>query len=327
MKAPAFQCYAADFLADMNVAMMSAEEVGAYWLLILYCWREGTLPDDVEELALLARMQPEAFSRSWEKRIRRCFEQNGEGHWVHPRLESERNKQAENRDKKIRAANARHHPEAAQPPRSDNADAMQMHSTRKADGYQTQCPSSASSSSSASANQVNPNLSSDAPANGADAPAASPSDFTVLGYLRHLKTLPAFDHIDPEGEASLVKLWHEKPKNKKRRITKRFLEEWAKRIERPLVEASPQNGSPPAANLPPELSAEDLQAQINDVAAMLDSGRTLQDIHSQLGAAIRPAQWRQIASAATAQAKKKPKASESPPAQPGNVVPMARAHR
>jgi uncharacterized protein YdaU (DUF1376 family) len=156
MKAPAFQFYAADFLADKNVAVMGAAEVGAYILLISYCWREGSLPDDAEELAALARMPLEQFEKSWEKRIRRCFELSAEGQWTHPRLEEERQKQADNREKKRHAANVRHH--AGAPPKvepsapSDNAPAMQTDSTRNAGEYQTQCPSSASSSSTAKEN-------------------------------------------------------------------------------------------------------------------------------------------------------------------------------
>lgn len=154
MKAPAFQFYAADFLADKNVAVMSACEVGAYILLISYCWREGALPDDHEELAALSRMPLEQFEKSWEKRLGRCFVQRAEdGQWIHPRLEAERETQAANREKKRHAANVRHHKDAVQTedptPQSDNAPAMQMHSTRNAGEYQTQCPSSSSSSATA----------------------------------------------------------------------------------------------------------------------------------------------------------------------------------
>ena len=154
MKAPAFQFYAADFLADKNVAVMSAAEVGAYILLISYCWREGALPDDHEELALLSRMPLEQFEKSWEKRLGRCFVQRGEdGQWVHPRLEAERESQAVNREKKRHAANVRHHKDAVQTEEpaqaSDNASVVQMHSTRYAPDNQTQCPSSSPSSATA----------------------------------------------------------------------------------------------------------------------------------------------------------------------------------
>jgi uncharacterized protein YdaU (DUF1376 family) len=154
VKAPAFQCYAADFLADKNVMVMSAEEVGAYWLLILVCWREGVLPNDMEELAALARIPIERFEPSWNKRIARCFEQNLEGEWVHPRLEKERHKQDENREKKRYAANKRHHPATAETSTS-NADAMHMHSTSNA--FQS------SSSSSTAEKERAPNGDGEAP--------------------------------------------------------------------------------------------------------------------------------------------------------------------
>lgn len=158
MNAPAFQHYAADFLANRNVAVMSAEEVGAYWLLVNYCWREGTLPDDMEELASLSRVPLERFQASWDKRIGRCFQKEGNT-WLHPGLEAERLKQAENREKKRAAANKRHHPNA--PPD------MHEQCTSNADAEQVQCPSSSTSSSTAqkkdsrrdaAASKKNPNV-------------------------------------------------------------------------------------------------------------------------------------------------------------------------
>ncbi|MBL7685944.1 MAG: DUF1376 domain-containing protein, partial [Deltaproteobacteria bacterium] len=94
-KSPAFQFYAAEFLADKNVICMTTEEVGAYWLLVSICWRESQLPDDLEELSSLVRMNSEKFQTSWDKRIKRCFQKNEDGFWVHPRLEEERKKQQE----------------------------------------------------------------------------------------------------------------------------------------------------------------------------------------------------------------------------------------
>lgn len=93
-KAPAFQFYPADFLADANVAVMTTEEVGAYLILTLFAWRENGLPDDVEELSALAKMPLDRFKTSWERRLARCFEKREDGRFVHPRLEAEREKQA-----------------------------------------------------------------------------------------------------------------------------------------------------------------------------------------------------------------------------------------
>src|SRR5688572_1370620 len=100
VKSPAFQIYPADFLADANTLVMSAAEVGAYWLLICVCWRENGLPDDVEELADLARTPLKQFQVSWEKRIQRCFMKREDGMWTHNRLEKERVKQTVNREKR-----------------------------------------------------------------------------------------------------------------------------------------------------------------------------------------------------------------------------------
>jgi uncharacterized protein YdaU (DUF1376 family) len=94
-KSPAFQYYPLDFLGDRNTLVMSAEEIGAYWLLISSCWIEGDLPNDIEDLAGIARMPVDRFQKSWEKRISRCFVQLANGQWVHPRLEEERAKQEE----------------------------------------------------------------------------------------------------------------------------------------------------------------------------------------------------------------------------------------
>src|SRR5687768_12394660 len=143
-KAPAFQFYPADYvLADMNVSVMTTEEVGAYALLLCYCWREGSLPDDPVELATLARLSVKKFKALWERRIKRCFTLNDEGQWIHPRLEAERVHQAENREKRQKAANTRWGNDKGSNP--INAPAMHMHSTRNAEimqePVQVQCPS------------------------------------------------------------------------------------------------------------------------------------------------------------------------------------------
>jgi uncharacterized protein YdaU (DUF1376 family) len=100
VKSPAFQIYPADFLADKNTLVMSAAEVGGYWLLLCVCWRENGLPDDIDELAAIARTPAKQFHNSWEKRIQRCFTKREDGKWTHKRLQTERDKQAENRNKR-----------------------------------------------------------------------------------------------------------------------------------------------------------------------------------------------------------------------------------
>lgn len=89
---PAFQFYAADFLADINVIVMTAEEVGAYLLLMLVCWREGHLPIDKQLLSQISRVAFDRFSIMWENRLEKCFSEDEEGYF-HRRLRAEREKQ------------------------------------------------------------------------------------------------------------------------------------------------------------------------------------------------------------------------------------------
>ena len=51
MKSPAFQFYAAEFLADENVVLMTNQELGCYMKLMCYCWREGSIPSEIPKIA------------------------------------------------------------------------------------------------------------------------------------------------------------------------------------------------------------------------------------------------------------------------------------
>jgi uncharacterized protein YdaU (DUF1376 family) len=54
-KAPAFQFYAAEYLADENVQLLSLEQEGIYIRLLAYCWREGSIQAEPEKLARLCK--------------------------------------------------------------------------------------------------------------------------------------------------------------------------------------------------------------------------------------------------------------------------------
>jgi uncharacterized protein YdaU (DUF1376 family) len=100
---PAFQFYPNDFIADPNTMLMTAEEVGAYTLLMAFCWKEESLPDNMADLAKLSRLTKGKFKKAWETRISKCFEKNSDGNFIHPRLERERKKQKQYRENKSRA--------------------------------------------------------------------------------------------------------------------------------------------------------------------------------------------------------------------------------
>lgn len=106
-RAPAFQFYPGDFQGDENVAAMTFEEVGVYVHLMCYEWREGSLPADLGRLARMLKILPADLTRMWEL-IGPCFEEHPDlpDRLRHPRLEKERRKQAEYREKKIRAGQA-----------------------------------------------------------------------------------------------------------------------------------------------------------------------------------------------------------------------------
>jgi len=100
VKSPAFQVYPSDFLADANTLVMSTIEIGAYWLLLLTCWKENGLRDNVDDLARIARLSVKQFQPLWDRHIERCFTKREDGKWTHKRLEREREKQAKNRQKR-----------------------------------------------------------------------------------------------------------------------------------------------------------------------------------------------------------------------------------
>jgi uncharacterized protein YdaU (DUF1376 family) len=90
-KSPSFQFYAAEYLADENVALMTLEEEGAYIRAIAYCWREGSIPADYELLSRLLK----GASTNILRVVTKCFNQHPTeaGRLVHGRLEKEREKQ------------------------------------------------------------------------------------------------------------------------------------------------------------------------------------------------------------------------------------------
>lgn len=94
MKAPAFQFYPADFLADEHVALMSNQEIGCYIKLLCYCWREGSIPNDTDKLAKLCGENGGVMAQLWLA-ISSCFSQLPDDHTrlTNPRLSEERIKQ------------------------------------------------------------------------------------------------------------------------------------------------------------------------------------------------------------------------------------------
>jgi len=72
-KVPAFQFYAADYLADEHVQLMTLEEEGAYIRALAYCWREGSIPADPEALSRLLKGGSTTVVRVVQARFKMSF--------------------------------------------------------------------------------------------------------------------------------------------------------------------------------------------------------------------------------------------------------------
>ena len=96
-KAPAFQFYPKDWLTDPDVVCMSMAQKGAYITLICYCWREDKLPNNEDYIRKLLCNVPK-WKTLWNG-IKHKFEVQGD-YLLHPRLEKEKIKQEEYRNKK-----------------------------------------------------------------------------------------------------------------------------------------------------------------------------------------------------------------------------------
>lgn len=93
-KAPAFQFYAADWLADEAVRTMSLAERGAYIDLLAFCWREGSIPDDATRCARLLGCATDEVRDVWPV-VRARFMEGEGGRLVSRRMEEQRAELAE----------------------------------------------------------------------------------------------------------------------------------------------------------------------------------------------------------------------------------------
>lgn len=101
-KPPAFQFYASDFLA--STVDMTASEVGGYVRLLCSSWDRGPLPKDEGKLARTMQVTPEEFSAIWPA-VRERLTETSKG-YINKRLEVERKKQADYREKQANKGRA-----------------------------------------------------------------------------------------------------------------------------------------------------------------------------------------------------------------------------
>ena len=123
-KSPAFQFYPRDFLSSRKVDRMSMTERGIYVTLLSHCWIDRGLPTDLSELAAACRMKLAQFERIWSKgALHHCFELRGD-RFVNPRLERERQAQADYSRKQREKAEKRWVVNAVALPRTESGNAL-----------------------------------------------------------------------------------------------------------------------------------------------------------------------------------------------------------
>lgn len=91
--------YVADYLADTG--HLSTVEHGAYLLLIMHYWQNGSLPSDERQLARITRMRLELW-RKMAPQLKSFFDDS----WKHRRIEHELTQTVELFEKRARAGMA-----------------------------------------------------------------------------------------------------------------------------------------------------------------------------------------------------------------------------
>ena len=98
-KSPAFQFYPADYLSDANTVVFTAEQDGHYLRLLCFCWLEGSIPSDPEEIQKLLKGSSRVVEQTLNP-VLNCFQLDKKsGRLVHLRLLKEKKKQSDWRKK------------------------------------------------------------------------------------------------------------------------------------------------------------------------------------------------------------------------------------
>jgi uncharacterized protein YdaU (DUF1376 family) len=218
MKAPAFQFYPKQYLADDNVLLMDWTARGMHLHLMCIAWQQPqpcTLPDDdailrkwCEEPQDWERLKAQIF-RAWKLR---------NGRWVQDGLRREYQKQREFSKSRQRAAKARW---------EKDSDAHALHMQSKCNALQS---SSSSSSSELKKKKEEKRAGSSSPT-----PAASRKVFLAdEEFIQALKANPAYQGIDIDIELAKIDAWLLTARGQRKKKTRTFVVNWLNTIERPL---------------------------------------------------------------------------------------------
>lgn len=104
MPSPCFQFYPEEFVGSGTVGTADANEVACYVLLLCLDWTEGGFVYDEKRLARWCKVSPAAFRRAWSHLADKFPARDGRH--FNTRLEKERQKQADWREKSRKGAEA-----------------------------------------------------------------------------------------------------------------------------------------------------------------------------------------------------------------------------
>lgn len=220
---------------------MTNRALGCYIRLLCYCWREGSIPADVNEIAKLCGEKPETMASLWI-RILPCFKfrRGADDRLVHGRLNIERRKQEAQRRLKSKAGKAgakgRWGKGLEQEAGNGTGNAGAMAEGMANDGY------SSSASSSASASPSKKSTDCQTPWAGA---------LAFMSQLSHEKPYADYAHnpelcqklpalwpeweqsyaIDVESEIRKARLWELANPQRRKKGKIRFLTNWLNRAQ------------------------------------------------------------------------------------------------
>lgn len=100
-----FPMYPRHFLTSRKVKRLNNEEVGIYLKLLLSQWLDGSLPNNMEDLANICGCQESVMTKSWQ-RLSDCFTEADNGSLYNEFLEEVREEQRDRYEKRSRAGKA-----------------------------------------------------------------------------------------------------------------------------------------------------------------------------------------------------------------------------
>ncbi|MDX0249774.1 DUF1376 domain-containing protein [Sinorhizobium meliloti] len=239
-----------DYLSDTG--HLTATEHGAYLLLIMHYWQNGSLPENERLISRIARLTPEQWEESRDV-LAMLF---GTG-WTHKRIDAELAKADEIIEKRRAAADARYKKG------NSNAHAMQVHSKCSDTGAS---PLTDNLSTSSLRSDVCPEPEKSAPASPTviELPAVN-GDMVSISEADVAEWSEAFPAVNVRQQLAAMRSWlNANPKNRKTsKGMKRFVVSWLTRDQdRGGGRLHPQAQSPPRPQSPSLQRHHDIHARL-----------------------------------------------------------------